>query len=277
MILISLIVSVVAVIYFLLGFIYNNNRSMQILQLNILCLAFLTIISVIYQSKISTYIPLFKIDYDLYQMFYGIRIPVRILSILHNIGVIFFLMLSIANIMVFGNTVQRMKIFLILLIPLVLTAVINMPGITWKMFLYEQTAHDNANVLFDFIIKIKHPFSKSVVIVYLILPFIFFIKDYRSTSVNIKKNKIKFSAAYLLIINTFFYAVFVQGMFRNIIFLNTNEAKLPIDTAIKTSSYLTQILYISFVICFVVFLVAQYLISSPRFRASKYNILQISS
>lgn len=276
MILISLIVSAVAIIYFLIGITDNHSRTMQILQLNILCIAFLTIVSVTYQFKISTYIYIFKTDYDLYQIFYGIRIPVRILSILHTYGTAAFLAMSVAGITFFGNTAKRIKCFLILLIPLIFMTVINMPGITWKLFLYEQTNDLNANPVLSLIIKSKRTLSKSIVIIYLILPFIFFIKDHSKTNVGIKKNKIRFVGAYLFFINLFFYAVFVRGIFRHIIFFNTNESMLPIDTVSTESSYSTQILYLAFAVSFVAFLIFQYIISSYRLNLSRHNLVKRS-
>ncbi|MFR5073216.1 MAG: sensor histidine kinase, partial [Bianqueaceae bacterium] len=220
-----------------------KDRFSYILSAHLIIMSFLMVLSILYFSKAATYQIFFNMDYDLYLWLQQARLPLNTIVKLRNIAIAAFLFISASYVCLWKCT--KWYYFCILLIPLLLLVIRNHPEIVWKIFIYHQTANP-ANRLSAAIVNFLDSFlMHAILYVYLLIPFISLILNYRHTSVILKKNKLKLYGICIGVINLFFFATFINGMFSKILFYNTNEALLPKERIVSTSfTWITQIIYL---------------------------------
>lgn len=225
------------------------------------------VVSILYFSKVATYQIFFDIDYDLYFWIQQVRLPLNTIVRLRNIAIAAFLFVSASYIWSWKHI--KWYYFGIILFPLILLVIRHDPAIIWKLFLYKQSSNSSNNLIFGYIDIF---FSYAVICIYLSIPLISLILNYKKTAVIIRKNRLKIYFLCISIINIFFFATFVVGMFSDIMYLNTNEASLPKGRDISTSfTQLTQIIYI-----FLLFSLSTILLLNRKFSAyvliNRYDI-----
>ncbi len=246
MIFVSLFMIAIAIIYPLVNY---KDRFSYTLSIHLIVMSILMILSVLYFSKVATYQIFFDIDYKLYLWLLQIRLPLNTIVQFRNITIAAFLFLSASYVRIWKRV--KWYYFAITLIPLAFLVFRNAPETVWRIFLYHQSTNIADSIPGMALYYLDHILAYAIPYIYLCIPFVSLILNYRRTAVVLKRNRLKLYGVCIGIVNLFFLFTFLNGMFSKILFCNTNEALLPKEKIVSTSfTYFTEIIYI-FVLLFI--------------------------
>lgn len=114
-----------------------------------------------------------------------------------------------------------------LAVPILFFCIYSDPITARRIWVYQYYRLSENVEFFKNVIGIMNVLSKSLILVYTVMPFVCIVKFYKDTKFKVKKFHIKIFALCIFMIITFFYTVFIFGPFRSIMFYNVNPMGLP--------------------------------------------------
>lgn len=217
---------------------YKNPFS-KTMSLYFFSIAIMTVVGILYITKISSYSALMKIDYWLYLHLDSIHLSLSQIARFYNIAFACYMLCGVFFIRVmykFGFFK-----FMICIIPCIYFVVSNDPDTV-------RTMHINASLntlYFNSIVNLSdlnNAVNIAALYTYMIAPFAALVHYYIKTTIFVKKKDALISGICLLILNIFVFAVFIHGPYKPIMFNHVNMAKLPAGYKSYTYSWLPIIL-----------------------------------
>ncbi|MDD6735317.1 MAG: ATP-binding protein [Clostridiales bacterium] len=244
---------------------YRTNGFAKVISMYFLAIAVNVIIGMIYLSKTMLAIIGKGMEFRIYALFNGIRLPLSTIVRVFNFSIFMFLIAAVLYVRYLYRLTWKKTV--ILLLPCIYMYITTDPYV-FRM-IYYMTVNDivQNTYVWKRYMEFNDMFNKAVLAVYMAAPVLCALWKLRRTAIFVKRKDIIVSVICVVLINIFAYYSLFMGVFKDIMFYNVNEAKLPVNVQTNNHVYFSQI----FLWLMIIMLMAIILIFRP------FRVLEKSS
>lgn len=206
---------------------YNTNGFVRVIRMYFLAISANIIIGTIYLSKAEQAPLKFNLEYKIYYMLSGIRVPFGTVVRLFNLSICFFIIAAVLYI----RYLYRMNWFktALMMIPGLFLCFTIDPDVSLRLYFasFAGTVYGGyfRQLLYDAVINV----NKIILTAYIIVPIICAVQRMTRTIIFVRRKDIVLSGIVVALINAFAYFALFGGVFKNIMFYSVNSAKLPLN------------------------------------------------
>jgi len=218
---ITLTVLIVVIFTFML--LNIKNRYASVIASYLASITFMLFIAAIYISKLHYYNFPLKLDYALYLKLSTLHIAMSQVSRLYSLGFALFMLSSVYGAKQFLKL--NLKSTFLFCLPIFFFLLFTAPDIAVSLHIHQ---YSNPSLGVD-IKGLLHSVCLIIIVLYSVFPCYYITKFYRNTQFRIHKLNSSILAVCIVILNVYFYSIFIFGTFKSILFCNVNPAGLPIE------------------------------------------------
>ena len=247
-----MILSAIMVVLVAIGcfWLCRNNKSSYIINFYLLTLALLTITAVMYASKIGQYTYSIQLDNSLYKLFMSLKINIIYLARIYNIAFGAFMFSSV----IFVKKLIKIKwqIAVMLTLPIILFIIYNDYRVSSDIFFYMYSSGGAES--YTQVLNIIKILNEVILIFYTFMPFAVLAFLYFRSEIFLSRKYYLIYFACLLMINIYFYVIFIFFTFSGIMPNNVDYIKLPVSGYLSVRGGETSIFLFSVTTLIVVFM-----------------------
>ena len=183
----------------------------------------LVTVGIMYFVKFTNYSYTNQWDYALLRLISNIRVSIYTLSIIHNIGICILMFATEECVRLVLP--MNLKVRLLLLMPIVLMFVLNLPELRWYMYIKQ-----NEGLSYNFWRFINEGVHALLVLtagVYYIAPIVFYIRYIFKTKIFVKKRYGTVGLAGVVLTDIIILLLFIIGVFSSTMFYNMDLLSFP--------------------------------------------------
>ncbi len=183
----------------------------------------LVTVGIMYFVKFTNYSYTNQWDYALLRLISNIRVSIYTLSIIHNIGICILMFATEECVRLVLP--MNLKVRLLLLMPIVLMLVLNLPELRWYMYIKQ-----NEGLSYNFWRFINEGVHALLVLtagVYYIAPMVFYIRYIFKTKIFVKKRYGTVGLAGVVLTDIIILLLFIIGVFSSTMFYNMDLLSFP--------------------------------------------------
>lgn len=202
---------------------FRRTRFARIIMLYYVGYFILVIIGIFYFKQFTNYRYLSEWDYKILRFLSRIKIDIYKMSIIHNIGICVLMVATEECIRLVCP--MKLSVRLLLLIPVLLMFILNLPELRWHMYIYQHMK--SRSEFFELLNEGIRGFLILTAAVFFVAPIVFYIRYIVNTKIFVKKRYGLAGLVSIILIDIITLLLFITGVFAPTMFYNMDLLSFP--------------------------------------------------
>ena len=272
-----MIILIIFILLFTLFFLFSKRKNYIVWSsaLHIIGIGFCLISSILFIFKFSNYPYMYSIDYKLYLFLLKCSFSLSEIRIIFSTGMTCCLLGNLFFSFLFTHKKNKILFFCMMLFPIILYAVLNLPVVNHIFYIYMHTTK-------NFFIKeilckmdyICFAYSKLISITYSIIPILICIKKFFSTKIFVSKQSTIIAIICILLLNSNIYVLWF-GKMESVFFLTFQNFPKSANNVTMNILYPTLFAFLASLVMVLIALFnpfKHFSITSKKARTIKNNV-----